>query len=61
MRGDGDAGMIDRLLYGLTFRGDWIASIVARIFFRFRCPYPLLTDHSVRACKRAGLCGCDNR
>jgi hypothetical protein len=53
--------MIDRFLYGLTFRGDWIASIVARIFFRFRCPYPLLADHSIRACKRAGLCGCNNR
>lgn len=25
------------------------------------CPYPLLKDWSVKACNKAGLCGCNER
>jgi hypothetical protein len=51
---------IETFLYALTTRGDWLARIVSRFWFRWRCPCPILPDHSVRACVQAGVCGCDN-
>jgi hypothetical protein len=52
--------MMDNFIYGLTMRGDWIADIVSRVWFRWRCPYPIIPDHSVQACREAGHCGCSH-
>lgn len=49
--------MFDRFLYWLAFRFQWT---LAPIIYRFRCPYPIIKDHSVRACIAAGHCGCNN-
>lgn len=48
-------------VYGLTMRGDWIASIVARVWFRWYCPVPLSDDWTARRCIADGNCGCNNR
>lgn len=51
---------LDTLGYRLTMRGDWISDLWSRIWFRWRCPYPIIADHSARACIESGNCGCDN-
>ncbi len=51
---------IECFIYRLTMRGDWIAYLISRIWFRWRCPYPVIEDHSVRACVKSGNCGCSN-
>lgn len=53
--------MNDAWIYNLA----WWASThnigwLYRIIYRWRCPYPLIHDHSVRACIAAGVCACDN-
>lgn len=51
---------IEEFMYGLTFRGDWIARIVCPIWFHWYCPYPIIDDYTARACINAGKCGCNN-
>lgn len=51
---------IETIGYRLCWRGDWVTRIVAPIFFRWRCPHPIIADHSVKACIAAGVCGCNN-
>lgn len=46
--------------YRICWRGDWIASAFARIWYRWWCPYPLRDDFRASACIAAGECGCDN-
>jgi hypothetical protein len=41
----------------LLVRFEWMQ----RIVFRYRCPYPVIADHSARACVEGGHCGCDNQ
>lgn len=53
---------MDSFLYRLAFwasrhRIAWLPAII----YRFRCPYPIIEDHSVRACIDGGHCGCDNQ
>jgi hypothetical protein len=53
--------MIDSWLYSLAIwasihRVDWLHTLI----YKFRCPYPLIDDHSVRACIASGNCGCNN-
>lgn len=53
--------MTDILLYKLAWwasgrRIDWLCAII----YRYRCPHPIIDDHSVRACINGGHCGCDN-
>lgn len=50
----------EEFMYGLCWRGDWIARIVAPVWYRFYCPYPIQKDLTAGACIRAGNCGCDN-
>lgn len=51
---------LDSIGYRLCWRSDWVARLWAPVWFRWRCPYPIIKDHSVRACIAAGHCGCDN-
>jgi hypothetical protein len=52
---------LDTFCYGLC-RGDRrFGRLWASIWYRYRCPYPIITDHSARACVAAGHCGCDNQ
>jgi hypothetical protein len=44
-------------LWASWYRVDWLAALIYRIC----CPYPIIPDHSARACIAAGLCGCDNK
>jgi hypothetical protein len=53
--------MNDTWLYRLAMwasmhRIDWLSTLI----YRYRCPYPIIEDHSVRACIASGNCGCDN-
>lgn len=48
-------------IYGLTMRGDWISRIVATIWFRWYCPYPIGKNWTARQCIEAGNCGCNNK
>jgi hypothetical protein len=48
---------IDKFGYRLAQRFQWR---FAPLWYRWRCPYPILDDHSVRACIAADCCGCDN-
>lgn len=32
----------------------------AALYYRFRCPYPIIANKSARACVEAGCCGCNN-
>ena len=49
--------MIDEILYRLAWRFQWT---LAPIIYRFRCPHPIIADHSVHACIASDNCGCDN-
>jgi hypothetical protein len=51
---------LDDLGYRLCWRSGRIADWWARIWYRWRCPYPIIADRSVRACIAGGHCGCDN-
>jgi hypothetical protein len=51
---------LDTLGYRLCWRSGWLAFQWSRIWYHYRCPYPIITDHSARACVEAGHCGCDN-
>lgn len=51
---------LDELGYRLCWKRGWLASQWARIWYYYRCPYPIIKDHSARACIAAGNCGCDN-
>lgn len=46
--------------YGLCMRGGWISDLWSKIWYRWYCPYPIIDDHSARACIKAGCCGCNN-
>lgn len=48
--------MLPLWFQGLLVRYDWMF----RIWFRYRCPYPIDGANSARACFERGLCGCDN-
>lgn len=50
----------EEFMYGLTMRGDWISRIVAPVWFRWYCPYPLSHNWTARRCVERGDCGCDN-
>jgi hypothetical protein len=52
---------LDTLGYRLCWRSGRLASLWALIWYRYRCPYPIIKDHSARACVATGHCGCDNR
>lgn len=41
---------------GFLLRHPW----AFRVWFRYRCPYPIDDNNSARACFEAWLCGCDN-
>jgi hypothetical protein len=30
------------------------------VYYRYRCPYPVIEDRSARACVEGGHCGCNN-
>jgi hypothetical protein len=30
------------------------------VYYRYRCPYPVIEDPSARACVEGGHCGCNN-
>lgn len=51
----------DDLGYRLCLRGSWIYDRWAHVWFRWRCPHPIISDRSARACIAAGHCGCDNK
>lgn len=38
----------------------WLENLWTGIWYRYRCPYPTIKDHSARACNEAGCCGCSN-
>ena len=50
----------ERWMYGICWRGDWIARVIAPVWYRFYCPYPTQPDLTARACIKSGNCGCDN-
>jgi hypothetical protein len=52
---------LDTLGYRLCWRGGRLAGLWARIWYRYRCPYPVIPDHSARACVLSGECGCENQ
>jgi hypothetical protein len=55
--GGGAVRLIEWFAYKfLLGRCDWFWSV----YYRYQCPYPIIPDHSVRACCEAGHCGCDN-
>jgi hypothetical protein len=52
---------IDRAGYRLCWRVSWFSQFVwCPIWYRWRCPYPIIDDHSVRACVASDNCGCDH-
>lgn len=51
---------LEELGYRLCWHRGWLAFQWSRIWYHFRCPYPIIADHSARACVAAGHCGCDN-
>lgn len=56
----------EEFMYGLSMpRDNWIertiARIVAPIWYRYYCPYPLSRDWTARRCNERGDCGCNNR
>ena len=52
---------LDRLLYRIAIETSWHGvNLPSRLIYRYRCPYPIIDDHSVKACIAAGVCGCDN-
>lgn len=51
---------LETFMYGLCWRGDWISRIVAPVWYRLYCPYPLIKNWTARACIASGNCGCDN-
>lgn len=66
----GSHGLGSRVLSHLTdpiMLPYWLQHILVewpwlqRIFFRYRCPYPIDGNRSARACFMAGHCGCDNQ
>lgn len=51
---------LDELGYRMCWRSGWLATQWARVWYHYRCPYPVIKDHSARACVKAGHCGCNN-
>jgi hypothetical protein len=51
---------LDTLGYRMCWGSGWLPYQWSRIWYRYRCPYPISTDHSARACVAAGCCGCSN-
>jgi hypothetical protein len=51
---------IDDLGYRLCWGNSWLAYQWSRVWYRYRCPYPVIEDRSARACVAAGCCGCNN-
>lgn len=47
-----------RIDWGWPF--GWLEYVWAGIWYHYRCPYPIIKDHSARACVEAGNCGCNN-
>lgn len=47
--------MIDRILYfAITWDIRWLEAFI----YRYRCPSPIIPNHSVRACIAGWHCGC---
>ncbi len=53
---------LDKFGYRLCWRVSWFSQFVwCQIWYRYRCPVPIIDDHSARACAESGYCGCDNK
>lgn len=51
---------LDTLGYRLCWGSGRLPFLWSRIWYRYRCPYPVSADRSVRACIAGGYCGCEN-
>jgi hypothetical protein len=51
---------LDTIGYRMCWGSGWLAFQWSRIWYHYRCPYPIITDHSARACVESGHCGCSN-
>lgn len=51
---------LDTLGYRMSWGSSWLSFQWARVWYHFRCPYPVNSDHSARACVESGECGCNN-
>jgi hypothetical protein len=51
---------LERAMYRLCWRGNWLSDLIAPLWFRWYCPYPLHDDWTARHCLGCGDCGCGN-
>lgn len=51
---------LDDLGYRMCWKSGWLASQWARLWYHYRCPYPISAARSARGCAESGECGCNN-
>lgn len=51
---------LDDLGYRMCWKTGWLAWQWARLFYHYRCPYPITEARSARKCAESGECGCNN-